>query len=202
MAKGGETHYKQLNCLTILLLGSDSKQRIGNLASTMADTNKYQLYQFENISMYNSLAEPDKIVNANQDYLLNRFTTLLHSSSSSRLFDRRSARLSAASRDNLEDSFSKSEARFNVDRAKKYFSAVEYLTATSEVSIQMIIYHLGEDRNSIEGGLKAEVIQEVITQWPRHNSYARIYKLNKERIMEDLLDRAVQNYRLLVSMEL
>jgi len=54
----GEIHHKQLNCLTILIIGGEGKQRMGNMASTMAETNKYQHYQFENFSMYTSLAEP------------------------------------------------------------------------------------------------------------------------------------------------
>lgn len=56
---------------------------------------------------------------------------------------------------------------------------MEYLTASVEVTIQMIIFHLSEDRNPIEGGLRSDVVQEVITQWPKYNTYGRIYKLNK-----------------------
>ena len=41
----------------------------------------------------------------------------------------------------------------NLSKAKKYFSAVEYLITESQVGVEMIMCHLNDDRNTINCGL-------------------------------------------------
>lgn len=200
IADKNEGHFKQLNCLTILVFG-EQKQRF-NLTSTIADSNKYQYYQYDNQSMYNSLADPTEksMRSSRNDFIMNRFTLQRNSS---RVFDK-SSRHSVGSYDKREGTNTnrRNELKFNLERVKKYFSAVEYLMTDNEVNVEMITYHLGDNQNVIDIGFKTKVLEEVIIGWPKYNTFSSLYNLNKERIMSDLLEQATNNYGLMISMEL
>ena len=53
----------------------------------------------------------------------------------------------------LESGQKRPSIECNLSKAKKYFSAVEYLITESQVGVEMIMCHLNDDRNTINCGL-------------------------------------------------
>ena len=86
--------------------------------------------------MNNSLADPTEksMRSSRNDFLINRFT--LQRKSSSRAFEK-SPRNSVASYDKCEGTNTnrRNDKRFNLERVKKYFSAVEYLMTDNNVNV-------------------------------------------------------------------
>jgi hypothetical protein len=84
---------------------------------------------------------------------------------------------------NLEEN-RKRQVNCNLSKIKRYFSAIEYLITEGEVKPEMIMNHLNDDKNIINLGYHLSTVAEFLKEWPKHSSFASLYQLNKEKIME------------------
>jgi 3-methyladenine DNA glycosylase/8-oxoguanine DNA glycosylase len=89
-----------------------------------------------------------------------------------------------------------------VKRVKKYFSTVEYLISDGELRLEVIVYHLNDNRNVITAGFRLEAIKELFKEWGRWGSYAQLYALNRDKVLSSALAQCIDNYRAMVSIEL
>lgn len=62
----------------------------------------------------------------------------------------------------------------------------------------MIIYHLSDSRNVGNFGFKIQTLEEIVDNWPKYCTYAKVYKLNREKILRELIQQAKNNYSLMI----
>lgn len=65
----------------------------------------------------------------------------------------------------------------------------------------MIIYHLSDSSNISCCGFKIQTLEEIVDHWPKFCTYPKIYKLNREKTLRELIHQAKNNYNLMISLE-
>jgi hypothetical protein len=89
-----------------------------------------------------------------------------------------------------------------LSKAKKYFSAVEYLITEAEVGVDMIMCHLNDDRNTINCGLVLDAVATLLREWPKYAHFPALYELNRELSLQGQLGQSLANYRMVAALEL
>ena len=101
-----------------------------------------------------------------------------------------------------EDNSRKRRQGFNLNRAKHYFSAIEYLRVEDELERDTVVFHLNDNKNSIRGGLTFEAVEQTLTGWPRHNSHQKVQRLNKTVLLGRVGQQCLSNYQAMTRLEL